>query len=223
MGMDLGTVNTLLYAKNKGIVLREPSVVVQNQKSHEIVAIGSEAHRMIGRTPMSLVSIQPISRGVIADYETTAVMIQSFLKEAAIGSVGLKKQPVLLIGVPVDITPVEKHGILDAARQAGARDALTIEESLAAAIGANLPVGDPSGCMVIDIGGGTTEAAVISLNGIVTSASTKTAGQAMDHAIVQYLRNTHKLVIGSRTAEMIKIEIGAAQLLTQIEKNEKRR
>lgn len=218
LGIDLGTANTLVFIKNKGIVLREPSVVAKNTNTGEIVAVGNDARNMIGRTPGSIVAIRPMRDGVIADYDTTTAMIQYYMKEAMKKVGGSMKKPNVMICVPFGITSVEQRAIIDASRQAGAREAFTIEEPFAAAIGANLPVWEPMGSMVVDIGGGTTEVAVISLGGIVTSESIRVAGDAMDQAITQYIRKTYNLTIGERTAEAIKIEIGAARVTTPEEK-----
>jgi len=212
VGIDLGTANTLVFVKGKGIVLREPSVVAKNTKTGEIVAVGNEAKKMIGRTPGSIVAIRPMKDGVIADFDITTAMIQYYLKQALKNS-GLKwKKPNVMICVPYGITSVEERAVIDAARQAGAKEAFTIEEPFAAAIGADLPVWDPTGSMVVDIGGGTTEVAVISLGGIVTSESVRIAGDAMDQAIISYIRKTYNLTIGERTAEQIKMEIGTARV-----------
>lgn len=221
VGIDLGTANTLVFIKNKGIVLREPSVVAKNTGTGEIVAVGNDARNMIGRTPGSIVAIRPMRDGVIADYDTTTAMIQYYLKEAMKVAGGQWKKPNVMICVPFGITSVEQRAILDASRQAGAREAFTIEEPFAAAIGANLPVWEPTGSMVVDIGGGTTEVAVISLGGIVTSESVRVAGDSMDQAITQYIRKTYNLTIGERTAEAIKIEVGYARVTTDEEKNTK--
>nr|WP_154749544.1 rod shape-determining protein [Planomicrobium sp. YIM 101495] len=221
VGIDLGTANTLVFIKNKGIVLREPSVVAKNTSTGEIVAVGNDARNMIGRTPGSIVAIRPMRDGVIADYDTTTAMIQYYLKEAMKASGGTWKKPNVMICVPFGITSVEQRAIIDASRQAGAREAFTIEEPFAAAIGANLPVWEPTGSMVVDIGGGTTEVAVISLGGIVTSESVRVAGDSMDQAIIQYIRKTYNLTIGERTAEAIKMEVGAARVTTDAEKKAK--
>jgi rod shape-determining protein MreB len=221
VGIDLGTANTLVFIKNKGIVLREPSVVAKNTSTDEIVAVGNDARNMIGRTPGSIVAIRPMKDGVIADFDTTTAMIQYYLKGAMKASGTSWSKPNVMICVPSGITSVEKRAIIDAARQAGAREAFTIEEPFAAAIGANLPVWEPTGSLVVDIGGGTTEVAVISLGGIVTSESVRVAGDAMDIAITQFIRKTYNLTIGERTAEAIKIEIGSARTVTEAEKNAK--
>ncbi|EGQ22619.1 rod shape-determining protein MreB [Sporosarcina newyorkensis 2681] len=218
VGIDLGTANTLVFIKGKGIVLREPSVVAKNTVTNEIVAVGSAAKNMIGRTPGSIVATRPMKDGVIADFETTTAMIEHYMKEATKASGGSWKKPNVMICVPYGITSVEQRAVIDAARQAGAKDAFTIEEPFAAAIGANLPVWEPTGSMVVDIGGGTTEVAVISLGGIVTSESIRVGGDTMDLAIISYIRKTYNLTIGERTAEAIKIEIGSAKDAVKAEK-----
>lgn len=218
VGIDLGTANTLVFIKGKGIVLREPSVVAKNTHTGEIVAVGSAARNMIGRTPGSIVATRPMKDGVIADFEITTAMIEHYMKEAMKASGGSWSKPNVMICVPYGITSVEQRAVTDASRQAGAKDAYTIEEPFAAAIGANLPVWEPTGSMVVDIGGGTTEVAVISLGGIVTSESIRVGGDTMDGAITSYIRKTYNLTIGERTAEAIKIEIGSAQKATKPEK-----
>jgi rod shape-determining protein MreB and related proteins len=211
VGIDLGTANTLVFVKGKGIVLREPSVVAKNTKTGDIVAVGNDAKNMIGRTPGSIVAIRPMKDGVIADFEITTAMIQYYLKEAMKVSGSNWKKPNVMICVPYGITSVEQRAVIDASRQAGAKEAFTIEEPFAAAIGASLPVWEPTGSMVVDIGGGTTEVAVISLGGIVTSESVRVGGDAMDHSIIAYIRKGYNLTIGERTAEQIKVEIGTAR------------
>jgi len=220
VGIDLGTANTLVFVKGKGIVLREPSVVAKNTKTGDIVAVGNDAKNMIGRTPGSIVAIRPMKDGVIADFDITTAMIQYYLKQALKNSSSNWKKPNVMICVPYGITSVEQRAVIDAARQAGAKEAFTIEEPFAAAIGAELPVWDPTGSMVVDIGGGTTEVAVISLGGIVTSESVRIAGDAMDQAIISYIRKTYNLTIGERTAEQIKMEIGTARVDEMDEKME---
>lgn len=220
VGIDLGTANTLVFIKGKGIVLREPSVVAKNTNNGDIVAVGNDARNMIGRTPGSIVAIRPMKDGVIADFDITTAMIQYYLKEALKSSGGTWKKPNVMICVPYGITSVERRAVIDAARQAGARDAVTIEEPFAAAIGSNLPVWEPTGSMVVDIGGGTTEVAVISLGGIVTSESVRVGGDAMDLAITSYIRKMYNLTIGERTAEAIKMEIGSAKVIDNVEKME---
>ena len=218
LGIDLGTANTLVFIKGKGIVLREPSVVAKNVQNGAIVAVGNDAKNMIGRTPGSIVAIRPMKDGVIADFDTTSAMIEYYLKNAMKASGMSWSKPNVMICVPFGITSVEQRAVIDAAKQAGAREALTIEEPFAAAIGANLPVWEPTGSMVVDIGGGTTEVAVISLGGIVTSESVRVAGDSMDQAITAYIRKTYNLTIGERTAEAIKIEIGSARVSDEEEK-----
>lgn len=210
LGIDLGTANTLVYVKGKGIVVREPSVVAIRTDTKTIEAVGNDAKKMIGRTPGNIRAIRPMKDGVIADFETTSTMIKYFLRQAQKQRVLFQRHPSVMVCVPSGITAVEKRAVEDATRQAGARDAYTIEEPFAAAIGADLPVWEPTGSMVVDIGGGTTEVAVISLGGIVTSRSIRVAGDEMDEAIIQYIKRTYNLMIGERTAEQIKLEIGSA-------------
>ena len=209
IGIDLGTANTIVYAEGKGIVLREPSVVAKNTKSGEIVSVGSEARDMIGRTPASIVAIRPMKDGVIADYDTTAAMVKYYI-DKALGKHGGK--PYVMVCVPSGVTEVEKRAVIDATRVAGAKDAYVIEEPFAAAIGAGLPVMDPTGSMVVDIGGGTTDVATISLGGIVSSRSIRMAGDRLDEAIVYYVRKNYNLLIGERTAEQLKIDIASASV-----------
>ncbi|MFS0654683.1 rod shape-determining protein [Bacillus sp. 179-C3.3 HS] len=210
LGIDLGTANTLVFIKGKGIVVREPSVVALETDTKSIVAVGNDARNMIGRTPGNVVALRPMKDGVIADYETTATMMKYYINSAL--KKGLfSRKPYVMVCVPSGITAVEERAVIDASRQAGARDAYPIEEPFAAAIGANLPVWEPTGSMVVDIGGGTTEVAIISLGGIVTSQSIRVAGDEMDEAISSYIRKTYNLMIGDRTSEAIKMEIGSAQ------------
>ncbi|AZR73288.1 rod shape-determining protein [Anoxybacter fermentans] len=208
MGIDLGTANTLVYIKGKGITIREPSVVAKQQDTGEILAVGEEAKRMIGRTPGNIVAIRPMKDGVIADFDVTEAMLRHFIKKAH-KRIRLV-HPRIVICVPSGVTEVEKRAVHDAAIHAGAREAYLIEEPMAAAIGAGLPVHEPAGNMVVDIGGGTTEVAIISLGGIVTSESIRVGGDEMDSAIVQYVKQNYNLMIGERTAEQVKVEIGAA-------------
>jgi rod shape-determining protein MreB len=211
LGIDLGTANTLVYVKGQGILVREPSVVAIDNNTGEIKAVGNAAKRMIGRTPGNIVAIRPMKDGVIADYNTTTTMIEYFIKQAFDQRrVLLPRKPNVMVCIPSGVTQVEKHAVEQAALMAGAREAYTIEEPFAAAIGAGLPVWEPTGNMVVDIGGGTTEVAVISLGGIVTCKSLRVAGDKMDEAIIQYIRRKHNLLIGDRTAEALKVEIGAA-------------
>lgn len=212
MGIDLGTANTLVYMKGKGVVVREPSVVAIRKDTGQIEAVGNDAKKMIGRTPGNIVAVRPMKDGVIADYETTAIMLKYFIQQAQKKTSFFTRKPNVMICVPSGITAVEKRAIEDATRQAGAREAYTIEEPFAAAIGADLPVWEPTGSMVVDIGGGTTEVAVISLGGIVTSRSIRVAGDEMDEAIIQYIKKKYNLMIGERTAETLKMEIGSASV-----------
>lgn len=210
VGIDLGTANTLVYIKGKGVVLREPSVVAENINTGKIEAVGDEARLMIGRTPKNVQVIRPMREGVIADYDTTAEMVKYYMKEALQKRSFFASKPNVIVCVPSGITKVEERAVVDATNLAGARNAYPIAEPFAAAIGAGLPVWEPTGSMIVDIGGGTTEVAVISLGGIVTSQSIRTAGDNMDEAISDYVRKKHNLLIGERSAESIKMDIGAA-------------
>ena len=209
MGIDLGTANTLVHVKGKGIVLREPSVVAIDRDTNDVLAVGDEAKKMIGRTPGNIIAIRPMKDGVIADFDVTQSMLKYFIKKAMNSRTNFVR-PRVVVGVPSGVTEVEKRAVIDAAQQAGAREAYLIEEPMAAAIGAGLPVEEATGNMVVDIGGGTTEIAVISLGGIVTSLSIRIGGDAMDNAIVQHIKKLYNLMIGERTAEEIKMKIGAA-------------
>ena len=208
MGIDLGTANTLVHVKGRGIVLREPSVVAIKSDTGDVLAVGDEAKQMIGRTPGNIVAIRPMKDGVIADFDVTQAMLKYFIRKAM--NTKSFVRPRVVVGVPSGVTEVEKRAVIDAAQQAGAREAYLIEEPMAAAIGAGLPVEEATGNMVVDIGGGTTEIAVISLGGIVTSRSIRIGGDEMDSAIVQYIKRMYNLMIGERTAEEIKINIGTA-------------
>ena len=210
MGIDLGTANTLVHVKGRGIVLREPSVVAIQRDTGEVLAVGEEAKQMIGRTPGNIVAIRPLKDGVIADFDVTQAMLKYFIRKSMDSKSFIR--PRVIVGVPSGVTEVEKRAVIDATIQAGAREAYLIEEPMAAAIGAGLPVHEPTGNMVVDIGGGTTEVAVISLGGIVTSRSIRIGGDEMDEAIVQYIKRTYNLMIGERTAEEVKITIGSAIL-----------
>ncbi|MEG6614884.1 rod shape-determining protein [Peptococcaceae bacterium 1198_IL3148] len=221
MGIDLGTANSLVYVKGKGIVLREPSVVAIQRETNQVLAVGEEAKRMIGRTPGNITAIRPMKDGVIADFDITQAMIKYFINRAIRGTTFLVK-PRVVISVPSGVTAVEERAVREAALQAGAREAYLIEEPMAAAIGAGLPVHEPTGNMIVDIGGGTTEVAVISLGGIVTSRSIRVAGDEMDDAIIQHVKKAYNLMIGERTAEHIKIELGTAYPLDEIETEEVR-
>ena len=208
IGIDLGTANTLVYLKGKGVILREPSVVAINNNTGQVLAVGLEAKQMIGRTPGNITAIRPLKDGVIADFETTQGMLRYFIKKA-IGNSPLAK-PRVVICVPSGVTEVEKRAVVDSAMTAGAKEAFLIEEPMASAIGAGLPVAEPSGSMVVDIGGGTSEVAVISLGGIVVSRSLRIAGDEFDDAISHYIKKEYNLMIGERTAEDIKLKIGSA-------------
>ncbi len=208
IGIDLGTANTLVYLKGKGIILREPSVVAVNNHTGQELAVGLDAKQMIGRTPGNITAIRPLKDGVIADFETTQGMLKYFIKKAT-GNNPLTR-PRVVICVPSGVTEVEKRAVVDSAMSAGAKEAYLIEEPMASAIGAGLPVAEPSGSMVVDIGGGTSEVAVISLGGIVVSRSLRVAGDEFDDAIIHYIKKEYNLMIGERTAEDIKLKIGSA-------------
>lgn len=208
IGIDLGTANTLVYVKGKGIVLREPSVVAVNNHNGQVLSVGSDAKQMIGRTPGNITAIRPMRDGVIADFEITQGMLRYFIRKI------IGKNPFLrtriIISVPSGVTEVEKRAVIEAAMHAGAKEAYLIEEPMASAIGAGLPVEEPFGSMVVDIGGGTSEVAVISLGGIVVSKSLRTAGDEFDEAIIHYVKKEYNLMIGERTAEDMKVKIGSA-------------
>ena len=211
LAIDLGTANTLVYVKGKGIVLNEPSVVavsVDNRSKNRVLAVGSEAKHMLGRTPGSIVAIRPMRDGVIADFEVTEAMLRHFIQKVHNRRTFVR--PRIIIAVPSGITQVEKRAVRESAESAGAREVFLIEEPMAAAIGANLPITEPTCNMVVDIGGGTTEVAVISLAGIVYSRSVRVAGDKMDAAIIQYIKRKYNLLIGERTSEIIKTTIGNA-------------
>ncbi|HBT47884.1 MAG TPA: rod shape-determining protein [Peptococcaceae bacterium] len=208
IGIDLGTANTLVYVRGKGIVLHEPSVVAIRRGNGQVLAVGEAAKKMIGRTPGDIVAIRPLKDGVIADFDVTQSMLRYFIQKAV--PKGFFVRPRVVVGVPSGVTAVEERAVREAAIQAGAKEAYPIEEPMAAAIGAGLPVYEPTGNMIVDIGGGTTEVAVISLGGIVTSRSIRIGGDEMDEAIAQHIKRNYNLMIGERTAEEIKMEIGAA-------------
>ncbi|ARZ69523.1 rod shape-determining protein [Streptomyces sp. HU2014] len=230
MGIDLGTANTLVYVRGKGVVLNEPSVVAVNAEDGSVLSVGFEAKETIGRTPSNIVAVRPLRDGVIADFEIAERMMRHFIKKVQ----GNRRfsRPRVVVCVPSGITGVERRAVIEAASQAGARQVHLVEEPMAAAIGAGLPVSEPTGCMVVDVGGGTTEVAVISLGGIVTARSVRTAGDAMDAAITSYVKKKFSLAIGERTAEEIKMSIGSASptgswtaagltaLAKQLEKND---
>ncbi len=221
MGIDLGTANTLVYMKEKGVIVNEPSVVAINTQTKEVLSVGNEAKEMIGRTPGSIVAIRPMKDGVIADFDVTQAMLRYFINKAYVRSI-FSPRPRIVICVPSGVTEVEKRAVLEAAIAAGSRvkDTYLIEEPMAASIGAGLPVADPTGSMIVDIGGGTSEVAVISLGGIVASTSLRVAGDALDTAIVSFTKREFNLAIGDRTAEEIKITIGSAFPLPTEEKME---
>lgn len=208
VGIDLGTANVLVYIKGKGIVLNEPSVVAINNDTDEILAVGEEARQMLGRTPANIVAVRPLKDGVISDYDITERMLKYFIRKTC-GS-GRFFKPKIMVCVPSGVTEVEKRAVREAATQAGGKDVYLMEEPVAAAIGAGIDISRPDGVMVIDIGGGTTDIAVISLGGIVASTSVKMAGDKFDESIIKYMRKNHKLYIGERTAEELKVTIGTA-------------
>jgi len=207
MGIDLGTANTLVYVKGQGIVLREPSVVALDKNTNEVLAFGADAKRMLGKTPAHIQAVRPLRNGVIADFEVTQAMIKHFIRK--VHNRRSLLHPRIVIGIPSGITEVEKRAVRESAEQAGAREVKLLEEPMAAAIGAGLPIDEPSGNMIVDIGGGTTEVAVISLGGMVVSRSLDVAGDELDEAIVQYFRRKYNLIIGEATGEDVKIKIGS--------------
>ncbi len=208
IGIDLGTANTLVYVRDRGIVIREPSVVAIQAGTNRVLAVGDEAKKMLGRTPGNIVAIRPLKAGVIADFEITEAMLRYFIRK--VHNRRMMVRPRVIVAVPSGITEVEKRAVKDSATHAGAREVYLIEEPMAAAIGVGLPVQEPAGNMIVDIGGGTTEVALISLAGIVLSRSVRVGGDEMDEAIVQYMKRVYNLMIGERTAEEIKIAIGSA-------------
>lgn len=208
MGIDLGTANTLVYVSGKGIVLQEPSVVAIDQDLKIPLAVGEEAKKMLGRTPGNVIALRPLRDGVIADFDTAELMLKTFIRRVHEGRSLVS--PRIIIGIPSGVTGVERRAVMEAATQAGAREVRLIDEPIAAAIGAGLPVAEATGNMIIDIGGGTTEVAVLSLQGTVISESVRVAGDELNEAIVQYMKKVHNLVIGERTAEEIKIQVGSA-------------
>lgn len=210
IGIDLGTANTLVYVRGKGIVINEPSVVALNTKTNQILAIGSEAKKMVGKTPSHIVASRPLSDGVISDFEITEQMLKYFINKVHKGSFTLLPRPRVVVGIPSGVTEVEKRAVQEAAKNAGAREAFLIDEPMAAAIGARLPVQEATGNMVIDIGGGTTEIAVISLGGVVVCRSLRIAGDELNEDIVRYARENFNLLLGEKTAEDVKIAIGSA-------------
>lgn len=215
IGIDLGTANTLVYVRGKGIVINEPSVVAINQKNKQILAIGDDARRMVGRTPSHIVAIRPLVDGVVSDFEVTEQMLKHFIDKVHKEKFSLIPRPRVVIGIPYGVTEVELRAVEEAAINAGAREVFLIEEPVAAAIGSRLPIQDASGNMIVDIGGGTTEVAVISLGGIVASRSVRVAGDEMNEDIINYARDQFNLLLGERTAEEIKISIGSAYPLRE--------
>ncbi len=215
MAVDLGTANTLVSVRGRGIVLIEPSVVAVEKDTKRVLAVGSEAKRMLGRTPGSIVAIRPLKDGVIADFEVTEAMLRYFINKTRIKRFPWQPKPRVVVCVPSGVTEVEKRAVFEATMQAGARQAYLIEEPMAAAIGAGLPIQEPTGNMVVDVGGGTTEVAVISLGGIVVAQSIRIAGDECDEAIINHVKRTYNVLIGERTAEEIKFEIGSAWPLTE--------
>lgn len=213
IGIDLGTANTLVHVRGRGILLREPSVIALDTESKKVLAVGEEAKRMLGRTPGSIIAIRPLKDGVIADFDQTEAMLRGFIRKVHRHN-GLI-QPTVVVGIPSGVTEVEWRAVKEATIKAGAAEAYTIEEPFAAAIGAGLPVSEPIGSMIVDIGGGTSEVAVISLGGIVTSRSIRIAGDEIDEAIINYVRKSFNLLIGPRTAEEVKLEVGSAYALEQ--------
>jgi len=213
LAIDLGTANTLVFVKGKGVVIREPSIVAVEKHTGKIQAVGSVAKEMLGKTPANIIAIRPMKDGVIADFEITEKMLEYFIRKTRGGSQFLK--PKIVIGVPAEITQVERRAVKEAAVRAKAREVYLIEQAMAAAIGAELPITEPGGNMIVDIGGGTTDVAVISLSGVVISTSIRTASNEMDEAIIQYIKKKYNLLIGERTAEQIKIDIGSAYPLDE--------
>lgn len=213
IGIDLGTANTLIWVRGKGIVIREPSVVAMQKKTKEVIAIGTEAKKMVGKTPKTIITVRPLKGGIIADYDATAAMISAYIKQVHdSGSFfpSLLARPRVVIGIPSAVTEVQRRAVWEAALQAGAREAFLIEEPMAAAIGGSISVFQSKGIMIVDIGGGTTEMAIISLGGIVVGKSLKVAGDDMDSAILHYIRLKHGLLLGERTGEELKMKIGSA-------------
>ncbi len=210
IGIDLGTANTLVYVKGRGIVINEPSVVAVNQRTGQLLAIGREAKKMVGKTPSHIVATRPLVDGVVSDFEITQQMLRYFIQRVSGGQYAFFRRPRVLVGIPCGITEVEKRAVIEATLSSGAREAYLIDEPMAAAIGARLPVTDPSGNMVVDIGGGTTEIAVLSLGGVVVSRSLRVAGDEMNEDIIRYCRDEFNLLLGEKTAEEVKIGIGSA-------------
>jgi len=215
IGIDLGTANTLVYVKGRGIVINEPSVVAINNKTGKILAIGEQAKRMIGKTPSHIIAVKPLTQGVVSDFEVTEQMLKYFIQKIHKTTFSILPKPRVVIGIPSGVTEVEKKAVYDAALSAGARSVYLIDEPMAAAIGARLPIQEAYGSVIVDIGGGTTEIAVISLGGIVISRSLRVAGERLNQEIIQYARNEFNIIIGERTAEELKIAIGSVYPLKQ--------
>ncbi|MCX6798311.1 MAG: rod shape-determining protein [Candidatus Falkowbacteria bacterium] len=222
LGIDLGTKNTLVYVSDKGIIINEPSVVAINKRTNEILEVGEEARKMVGKTPGHIEAIKPLVDGVISDFEITEKMLKYFINKVHSENFVLVPRPRVVIGIPLDLTEVEKKAVEDAARSAGARKVYLIEEALAAAIGARLPVTEPTATMIVDIGGGTTEIAVISLSGVVAWKSLRVAGNEFDNNIIEYIREEFNILIGEQLAEEIKIKIGSAGALKEFKEMEVR-
>ncbi len=219
LAVDLGTANTLIFVKGKGIVIREPSIVALHRKTKKVVAIGTEARKMIGRTPINMITVKPLKDGVISDYDTTLAMLSYFVKkvhEKPGRRISLPR-PRIILGVPSQVTEVERRALLDVAIDSGAREAYLVEEPMAAAIGAGLPVDEPVGSMIVDIGGGTSDMAVISLGGVVSGKSLKVGGDTMDRDVINYVRIRHGLALGEKTAEEVKMLLGSAYIM-EVEK-----
>jgi rod shape-determining protein MreB len=208
LAIDLGTANTLVYARNKGIIVSEPSIVAVNKLTGKVEAVGKDAKEMLGRTPGNIVAIRPMKDGVIADFEITEKMLSHFIRKAHNRNTLVR--PRIIIGIPSEVTQVEKRAVKDSALKAKASEVYLVDQAMAAAIGAGLPITEPSGNMVVDVGGGTTDIAVISLAGVVYSKSVRVAGNEMDEAVIQYIKKKYNLLIGERTAEQVKLEIGSA-------------
>ena len=219
IGVDLGTATVLIYVKGQGIMLREPSVIAMVRDTGEVKAVGDEAYRMLGRTPGNITAVRPMRDGVIADYDLTEKMLQAFVRKVVTGP-GRFFRPHIMVCVPSGVTEVERRAVLQATREVGARKAFLIEEPLAAAIGAGVDIAEPTGSMIVDIGGGTTDVAIISLGGIVVSESLRIAGNEFDEAIIRFIRHKENLLIGDRTAEEVKMKVGAAMLAEGEESDE---
>lgn len=209
IGIDLGTAYSLVYVRGHGVIITEPSIVAVNQRTNQVLAIGNEARKMVGRTPAHIVAVKPLVDGVVSDFEVTEAMLRHFINRVQQHKFSLVPRPRVVVGIPYGVTEVERRAVEEAALNAGARQVFLIEEPLAAAIGARLPVQEPAGNLIVDIGGGTTEVAVISLGGIVTSRSLRVAGNELTEAIISYVREEHNLLIGETTAEQAKIDVGS--------------